>query len=396
MIFNRLLKKIINTSVGKTNFWLATIGLSLSLLLILAAVQLKGNFNRLKGTKTQYLVIGKKITNEMMGDLNKSSFTIQEIEELKNSNFFDSVQGIKTSLFKVKLDIPLNTLPLSTDMYFESVPDAYLDVMPANWQWKEGKGEIMGIAPRFLVDMYNYGFAVGQQLPQISEATISTIPLNFTISNKDGSQKILFKGNIGALSNRFMSILVPESFMNWANANFGFIEAKPATRVVAKAKNPTSAEMNAYLNKRGMKTDYGDSRYSQYGFVIKLVEHIAKINGAIFFGFALLVFMMFIQLTIINAKQEIHLLTILGTSPKQLQKFLMKKIMPIYIYTILAILVLLGVLQLLIAGNQGLKNNEIDLSPVLPLPVFMVAAVLLLILWGINYYTIRKHIRKNI
>jgi hypothetical protein len=154
--------------------------------------------------------------------------------------------------------------------------------------------------------------------------------------------------------------------------------------------------MNAFLNKRGMKTDYGDSRYSQYGFVIKLVEQIAKINGAIFFGFALLVFMMFIQLTIINAKQEMHLLTILGTSPDQLQKFLLRKIMPIYLYTIGSILILLSLLQYFLSADSSLQKSEIVLSPVLPLQVFLVAGFLLLILWGINYYTIRKHIRKNI
>jgi hypothetical protein len=396
MQFNSLLKKIINTSVGKTNFWLATVGLFVSLLLILVAIQLKEDYKQLKGNKTQYVVISKNITNEMMGNITKSSFTTAEIETLRKTNFFDSLQGIKTSLFKVKLDIPMNTIPLNTDMYFESVPDAYLDVLPADWGWKPGQAYLKGIAPRFLLDMYNYGFAVGQQLPQLSEATIGTIPLNFTISNKDGSQQIVFKGNIGALSSRFMSILVPESFMNWANEQFGFIEAKPATRVVAKAKDPTSAEMNKYLKNLGMKTDYGESRYSNYGFYVTVMEKAAKINGLIYFGFALLVLMMFIQLTIINAKQEIHLLTTLGTSPKQLQQFLLKRIMPIYFYIVATILVLLSILQLWAATNEGFKANDIILTKLLPLQVFVVAALILGVLWAINYFTIRKHIKKAI
>jgi hypothetical protein len=396
MHFQHLLKKIISTSVGKTNFWLAISGLALSLLLILAAVQLKENFKQLKGNKTQYLVINKKISNEMMGNISKSTFSNEEIEALRKTNFFDSIQGIKTSLFKVKLSVPINTIPLSTDMYFESVPDAYLDVMPKEWKWEPGDGSLQGIAPRFLVDMYNYGFAVGQQLPQLSDTTIGTIPLNFNISNEDGSKTILFKGNIGALSNRFMSILVPESFMDWANANFGFIQSKQATGIVAKAKDPASAVMNDYLKNNGLKTDYGQGRYAHYGVIIKVIETMSKVNGFIFFGFALLVFMMFIQLTIINAKQEINLLTTLGTSPNQLQQFLMKKLLPIYGVTIGIILLVLSIAQIVLAGNTTLIRNEIVLPYILPLQVFITAAIIFGILWAVNYYTVRKFIRKTI
>lgn len=395
MTFNHLLHKIINTKVGKTNFWLATIGMAFSLLLILSAILLRSNFLKLKTNKTQYLVISKIITNEMMGNMNKSSFTDEEIKALAATPYFDSLQGIQTSLFKVGLDIPVNTIPLKTDMYFESVPDAYLDVMPKNWAWKPGDDDLQGIAPRFLLDMYNYGFAVGQQLPQLSEETIGTIPMNFTITNKEGKQMV-FKGNIGALSSRFMSILVPESFMNWANENFGFIEKKPATRVVAKAKDPTSVEMNAFLKSKGLQTDYGDGRYAKYGFFIRIAENAVKIIGAIFFGFALLVFLMFIQLTITNAKQEIQLLKTLGTSPKQLQAFLMKRLMPIYFILIGGILLLLSVLQFFVARSKALQQQDIKLPVIMPLPVFGMAAFILLLLWVINLWSVKKYIKTAI
>lgn len=394
MKFTFLLKKIINTSLGKINFWLATVGLGLALLLILAAVQLKYNFESLKGSKTQYLLISKEITNAMMGDISKSSFSDSEIKKLQECNFFDSVQGIKTSLFKVKLDIPLNTIPLNTDMFFESVPDAYLDVMPKGWAWQPGDGDLQGIAPRFLLDMYNYGFAVGQQLPQLSQETIGTIPLNFTISNGDGSKKTVFKGNIGALSNRYMSILVPESFMNWANNNYGYITKKPATRVVVKAKDPTSKAMNSFLSNQGLKTDYGDSRYSKYGFILSLIEKASKVNGVLFFCFAMLVFVLFIQLTIVNAKTELQLLATLGTSPRQLQQFLLKKITPIYIYTIGIILLVLSVAQYLLATNNNLQLSDIYLPYLLPLPVLLTALLLLFILCAVNYYTIKKQMQQ--
>jgi hypothetical protein len=396
MSFTKLLKKIINTSVGKTNFWLATIGMGLSLLLILIAVQLKYNFEQLRGNNTQYLVISKDITTDMMKDINKSSFTKSEIEELRKTGFFDSIQGIKTSLFKVKLDIPMNTIPLNTDMYFEAVPDAYLDMIPADWTWQKGKGSFKAVAPRFLLDMYNYGFAVGQNLPQLSEDFIGQIPLNFTISNAAGTEELVFKGNIGGLSDRFASILVPESFMDWANANFGTALEKPATRVIAKAKDPSSSEMNAYLKKRGMKTDFGEGRYSILTTYVGWAQTAIKVIGIIFFGFALLVFLMFIQLTVVNAKQEIQLLITLGTSPKQLENFLLKKLMPVYFYLVGFILIGLSIVQFIIANTQSLIKNKIILSPILPYQVFIAAALILVLLWITNYFTVKKYIRQHL
>ena len=41
--------------------------------------------------------------------------------------------------------------------------------------------------------------------------------------------------------------------------------------------------------------------------------------------FALLIFTLFIQLTIASCKEEIALLVTLGAAPKQLQQFLMKQ-----------------------------------------------------------------------
>jgi hypothetical protein len=394
-MLHQLLHKIINTRIGKQNFYLATGGLALALFLILVSFFVKHNFNSLKGNKTQYIVITKRINEAMMADVNMSTFSKEEVTVLKNAPFFDSIQGVKTSLFKVKLSVPMATLPLSTDMFFESVPDAYLDVKPKNWDWQPGDISIKMIAPRFFVDMYNYGFAVGQQLPQLSDTTINKIPFDFVISNKEESSQVKFDGNIGGLSNRFFGILVPESFMDWANKYYGFLPFKNPTSIVAKAKNPSDEKLHQFLQVNGYKSDYGTSKYSQYGFVIKIVEQVSLILGLLFLLFALLVLMMHIKLTIANAKEEIYLLKILGTSPKQLQSFLMKKVMPVYIIIISSILILLSLFQYHLATSIKLQQQEIVLPKILPIPIFFVAFFLLLILWGINFWSVKKHINSK-
>lgn len=394
-MLNRLLKKIISTSIGRVNFILAITGLFVSVLLILAALQIRYNFRSLQKGGNQYLVITKRITNAMMGDVSKSSFTTEEIADLRAQPYFDSVQAMKSSLFKVKMDIPLNSLPLNTDLFFEAVPDAYLDVKPEKWEWQPDDQHISILAPRFLLDLYNYGIAIGQRFPQLSEESAKVIPLNFRISNFDGTSTFDFKGNIGGFSSRFGSVLVPESFLDWANQRFGFKQSGAAARMVVKAKNPTSGDMNRYLKSKGWESDYGVGRFSKWGYIVRFVETLITIIGALLFGFALLVFIMFIQLTITHAKTEIQLLHTLGAAPKQLRNFLMKRLMPVYLLIIAGALLVIAAGQILLSQSAALKAQEIILPPWPGPSVIICALALMAILWLFNYSTIKKQIKRT-
>lgn len=394
-MLNRLLKKIISTSIGRLNFILAITGLFVSVLLILVAMQIRHNFKQLRTTGNEYLIISKRITNAMMGDIGKSSFTAQEVADLKATPYFDSVQPIKTSLFKVKLDIPMNSIPLNTDLFFEAVPNAYLDVIPENWEWKDGEPYIPVIAPRFLLDLYNYGMAVGQRLPQLSEETIKVIPLNFHFSNLDETKRIDFKGNVMGLSSRFATVLVPENFLEWANRQFGFKELPQSARLVVKAKDPTDRAMNRYLASRGWESDYGVGRYSKWAYVVHIVQLIITIIGVLLFGFALLVFIMFIQLTVTHAKTEIQLLHTLGTAPKQLRNFLLGRLMPVYVLIITLALLVVAACQIMLSQSDTLREQDILLRP-WPGPYVIGCALALMgILWFFNYYTIKRQLRKT-
>lgn len=394
-MLNRLLKKIISTSIGRMNFVLAISGLFVSVLLILAALQIRHNFRGLQRAGNQYLIISKRITNEMMGNISKSSFSAEEVAGLRATPYFDSLQPIKTSLFKVKMDIPMNSLPLNTDLFFEAVPDAYIDGIPEKWGWNEGEPYIPVIAPRFLLDLYNYGMAVGQRLPQLSEESIKVIPLNFHFSNMDDSKRIDFKGNVMGLSSRFATVLVPENFLDWANKQLGFKEVTQPARLVVKAKNPTDGAMNRYLKSHGWESDYGVGRFSKWAYIIHLVETIITVIGVVLFGFALLVFIMFIQLTVTHAKTEIQLLHTLGAAPKQLRNFLMGRLMPVYVLVIVMAFLTIAAVQVWLSGSKTLHEQDIMLQPWPGLNVAACTLLLIGILWFLNYFTIKRQISRT-
>jgi hypothetical protein len=388
----QLFKKIINTKVGRSNYILATVGLAIAIVLILGSLFVKFNFKKLHGNKTQYLVITKIVTGSMMVSPNLSTFTEADIEKIKQTPFFDSVQGVKSSLFRCKLKVPMASLPFSTEMFFESVPDAYLDKMPSEWKWQQGDNTIQAIAPRFFVDMFNYGFAVGQELPQLSDTTVTQIPFDFYISNKDETKTAKFNGSIGALSSRFFSLLVPESFMDWANKNFGYVANKAPTSVIVKAKNPADESMHKWLKANGLKSDFGMSRYSHYSFIINIIDKFATILGIVLFGFVIIIFVLYLQLTIVNAKKELALLSSLGTSKTQLRKFLLYKTMPIHFILFIVIVSILAIIQYLMHINKQLQYKEINLPAMLPWQIGVVAILLLAIILAINIYTINKKV----
>ena len=109
--------------------------------------------------------------------------------------------------------------------------------------------------------------------------------------------------------------------------------------------------------------------------------------------FALLIFTLFIQLTIASCKDEIALLITLGAAPRQLQKFLFKQFFPINIFITLAVLVVIAVLQVLL--QQFLVTQSIHVPALISWYTVAAALFILLVLWLVNNGTIKKYIRQN-
>ena len=124
--------------------------------------------------------------------------------------------------------------------------------------------------------------------------------------------------------------------MDWANAKFGTDKNINPSRVVIKTKDPGNPQLVQYLKDHGLTTDSDKTRFSKYRQIVNMVVNISWLTGAVMLAFALLIFTLFIQLTIASSKEDIALLITLGAAPKQLHKFLMKQFFSIkyrhYIY----------------------------------------------------------------
>lgn len=390
-MLNQLLKKLIRSGSGRTRFILAVVGLSIALLLILAAVQLQANYNELLHSKTNqdsianFLVINKAVTDKTVG---ATSLSAEEIEDLRKQPFVDAIGILTPSRFKVAAQSVSDKVPFYSDIFFESVPDDFIDVQSEDWKWDETSQFIPMIVPNQFLDMYNFGFATSQDLPQLTQELVKNLPIEIRI--KDLFGRVSYYGKVVGFSDRISSVLVPQPFMDWANAKYGTSQVTRASRVVIRTKDPGNPLLVSYLKAHGLSTDADKTRFSKYRQVVDTVVNISWITGAVMLLFALLIFTLFIQLTVASCKEEITLLVTLGAAPAQLQRFLMKQFFPPNIVIILVVLVVLSALQLLL--RQVLQSQSIYISATISLTTLIAASLICMVLWLVNRMSIRKYV----
>jgi hypothetical protein len=392
-MLNQLLKKIIRTGVGRARFIMAGAGLTIAMLLILSAVQIQVNYNELLYGKSNqdsianFLVISKVID----GNKRENTLSNEEIENLKKQSFIESVGVLTASRFKVSAQSPSSNFPFYTDLFFESVPDEFIDVKSKDWKWETGSTTIPLIIPNQFLDLYNFGFAPSQNLMQLTQDMVMALPIVLNLQYQ--GQPIQFTGKVAGFSDRISSVLVPQNFLEIANKQFGAPGQMKPGRVVIRTTDPGNPQLVNYLKENGLVTDADKTRFSQYRKIVNTVVGASWITGAVMLLFALLVFSLFIQLTIASTKEEINLLITLGTSPKQLQKFLMKQFLPSNIIITLACLATIAILQFFL--QAFLQKQNMHVSPVVSLYTIAAAALILVVLWAVNFTTIKKYIRQT-
>ena len=389
-MLNILLKKLIKAGAGRVRFLMAVVGLSVSLLLIFSSVQLEADYNDMLNSKNNkdsvanFLVINKEVT----GGQASTTLTDAEITDLKSQPFVEQTGTLTPGRFKVSAQGASNSIPFSTDFFFESVPDEFIDAQSTNWKWDGSSTYIPMIVPNMFLTMYNFGFAPSQGLPQLSAELVKSLPVQISISSPGGTAN--YFGKVVGFSDRISSVLVPQPFMDWANAKFGTNQNARPSRLIIKTKDPGDPVLTGYLKLHGLTTDADKTRFSKLRKTVDVVVGVSWVTGAVMLLFALLIFTLFIQLTIASAKEEILLLVTLGAGPKQLQRFLMGQFFPSNILIIGVTLALVAGLQFWL--QQMLHHQNIYLSPVISVYTVLAGVVMLLVLWLVNFTTIKKYV----
>ena len=268
--------------------------------------------------KKDYIIVSKKVSTLGLFVGKSSTFNADEITEISEQPFTKGVGRFTPSQFKVSAGVGMEQLGvnLSTAMFFESVPDMYVDVNLKDWHFEPGEDVIPIIIPRNYLNLYNFGFAQSRSLPQISEGVIHMVNLEIRISG--GGRMDTYKGKIAGFSNRLNTILVPESFMAWANTHYGErgIRKEPS-RLIVEVNNPADDRIAQFFRERGYDTEDDKLDAGKTIWFLKLIVGIVLSVGLLISVLSFYILMLSIYLLLQKNTTKLENLLLIGYSPNR-------------------------------------------------------------------------------
>lgn len=268
--------------------------------------------------KKDYIIVSKKVSTLGSFVGKSSTFSTTEIEEIEEQPFTRGVGEFTPSQFKVSAGVGMEQLGLnlSTAMFFESVQDKYVDTNLKGWHFEPGQDEIPIIIPRNYLNLYNFGFAQSRSLPQISEGVINMINLEVRITG--GGKRDTYKGKIAGFSNRLNTILVPESFMAWANTHYGEggIRKEPS-RLIVEVNNPTDDRIAQFFRERGYDTEDDKLDAGKTTWFLKVIVGIVLSVGLLISVLSFYILMLSIYLLLQKNTTKLENLLLIGYGPNR-------------------------------------------------------------------------------
>lgn len=340
--------------------------------------------------KKDYIIATKKIST--LGSLTgrSNTFTKQEIEDLQRQPFTRSVGAFTPSLFKVSAGLGMQEagIHLSTEMFFESVPDEYVDVNLDKWHFDENSHTIPIIIPRNYLNLYNFGFAQSRSLPKLSEGVMSLIQMDIIMRGNGRVEQ--YKGNIVGFSNRLNTILVPQSFMKWANQTFAPNQEPQPSRLIVQVNNPTDTAITDYFQQKNYETEGNNLDAGKTTYFLRLITGIVMGVGLFISLLSFYILMLSIFLLLQKNTVKLENLLLIGYSP-------VKVAMP---YDLLTIGLNLIVFLLSIGGVVWIRSYYTDtlqtLFPQLETgslwPCLLTGSLLFVVVSLVNILAIRKKV----
>lgn len=324
---DKILEKIFRSPKNKKQLLFAGIGFLLGFVLLVSSLYVYLQIRKTFSNSTElpdYLILSKQVT--LLNVLGASTFSSQDLEDLKKQPFTKKLAVFQSGNFKVWA-YGNEYLQFQTELFFEAIQKEFLSKIPPKWDWDEGDEFVPVVIPKDFVDQYNFVYAPSQGLPLISESLLPTVPaIEARIYSNKGEKRVKLK--IVGFEERIPSILVPESFLHWANKNVGITETdKAPARVALQVHNPASPELASYLKEKNLQVNKEKTLLSQIaGQVVEVLGAVGFL-GVAFVLLSLVIVSMSFQLILSESKEEIRLLLQLGYTSQMLAKFLQKSFM---------------------------------------------------------------------
>lgn len=352
---------------------LGTSLLFVSLQLFLDTYHLMNN-KQVKNDQFDYLVINKNITNAMMGNNANAFFSANEIQEIKNQKSVHNIGLIESNQFPIEAS-NFGDLAFSTQLFFESVPSDYLDVTSDKFKWQAGDKTIPVILSQDFLNLYNFGFALSQGLPQMSEETVKAISFNLEIANTEN-----YIAEVVGFSQRYSSVIVPAEFMQYANQKYGHATSNDYSRLIIQTKEADNPELVRFIQQKNYSTPNEKIKWSKIKTIVNIVFASSSFIGLFILLLCMMLLVLFLNLSITKSASQLRLLSLLGYKTSILQRKFTSKIFFGFAIITLSALLLTALFKIYLASS--LLRYQIIISSMIS---WQIIALAILLLAGVYY-----------
>lgn len=318
------------------------------------------------------------------------TFTQKEIADVRQQPFVSDVGTFTPSLFSVVATLGSQKLGVefSTEMFFEAVPDAFMDVDTSRWHWKEGDEEVPIVLPRNYLNLYNFGFASSQGLPALSESLVSMVKIRFILRGSAGRKDLT--GRVVAFSKKLNTILVPQAFMDEMNTTLSPERKPEPSRLIVTVSNPADERIAEYLSNHSYETEADDAEAARTAHLLRIIISIVLVVGLIISALAFYVLLLSIFLLLQKNTEKIDTLLLIGYSPQAVAR-------PYHLLTIslnTLVLILSVIIVLLLRGYYLPLFGQLypSYSAASLSPALLTGVALYLLVTLLNYVAIRRKV----
>lgn len=327
------------------------------------------------------------------------SFSEEEIRELESLPSVASVGKFVTARFGVGAVLSIASSRMSTDIFLEAVPDEFVlgnyrpvDGVSCRWSATLSSDTIPVIIPRNYLNLYNFGYAASNGMPQIGDDLIGYLPLQLVVMTPRG--RVVYTAVLCGLTDKFNTILVPWDFLNEANDAYAKgTSSEPSRLMLTTDASEFDEDTFEFLAQKGYAVEGDVTQVKLQNFIYTLLYIIIGI-GAVFSTLAFVLLVISILLLIEKNKEKIRNLYSLGYSIKEISRLyrLFVFVVDLVVWLIaasMAVLVYPMIVDVLNIMSQGYQP--------LPLSFIWMAAVGFALMFAmLHSVIIYRNVRKTV
>lgn len=269
-----------------------------------------------------YLVITKPVESLIA---ERPVFSDEEIKDLEKLSSVSSVGEFISSQIEVKASFELGQARIASDIFLEAVPDEFIkdnysSVGRVEREWSADlASEVLPVViPRNFLNLYNYGFAAANGLPQITDDLLGTFPLKIYFKTESGRRE--YRAVVCGLTNKINTILVPWNFIQEVNSVYApGSDCRPSRLILTTDAGEFEDSFFEYIKEKEYIIE-GDSSHVRLQSLIYGILAVIIAVGFIFSAMAFFLLVVSILLLIEKNKEKIVNLFSMGYSIRNIAK----------------------------------------------------------------------------